>query len=83
MRMATTMAVLGAIAGLCVPALAQDAKVNGNAAMAPTELPTNLVKILRTSNKAQTNRYVPKVYEFKNVNPYAVIRFVRRTIEIE
>lgn len=83
MRMATTMAVLGAIAGLCGSALAQDAKVNGNAAMAPTELPTNLVKILRTSNKAQTNRYVPKVYEFKNVNPYAVIRFVRRTIEIE
>ena len=49
----------------------------------PDELPTHLVKVLRTSNKAQTNRYVPKVYEFEHVNPYSVIRFVRRSIEIE
>jgi len=50
---------------------------------APDEIPTHLVKVLRTSNKAQTNRYVPKVYELQNVNPYAVIRFVRRSVEIE
>lgn len=49
----------------------------------PDELPQHLVKILRTSNKAQTNRYVPKVYDLQNVNPYAVIRFVRRVMEIE
>ncbi|MBI4878761.1 MAG: hypothetical protein HY812_03750 [Planctomycetes bacterium] len=53
------------------------------ARLAPDEIKTNLVKILRTSNKAQTNRYVPKVYEFQNVNPYAVIRWVRRFAEIE
>ncbi len=61
------------------PADAQE----GNASRAPTEVPHNLVKILRTSNKAQTNRYIPKVYEFRNVNPYAVVRFVRRVMEIE
>ena len=51
--------------------------------ISPDELPQHLVKILRTTNKAQTNRYVPKVYEFQHVNPYAVIRFARRVMEIE
>jgi len=47
------------------------------------EPPTSVVKVLRTSNKAQTNRYLPRVYEFEHVNPYAVIRYIRRTMEIE
>lgn len=51
--------------------------------LAPDEMPSHLVKVLRTTNKAQTNRYVPKVYEFKNVNPFEVVRFYRRVIEIE
>lgn len=50
---------------------------------APDEFRTNIVKILRTSNKAQTNRYVPLVYEFKHCNPFAVVRFMRRVMEIE
>jgi general secretion pathway protein D len=37
----------------------------------PENLQQNVIKVLRTSNKAQINRYVPKVYEFKNVNPGA------------
>ena len=37
----------------------------------PRNLDQNVVKVLRTSNKAQINRYVPKVYEFRNVNPGA------------
>jgi len=49
----------------------------------PDEMPSHLVKVLRTTNKAQTNRYVPKVYEFKNVNPFDVVRFYRRVMEIE
>ncbi|MCA9285844.1 MAG: hypothetical protein KDA22_11545, partial [Phycisphaerales bacterium] len=67
-------------AALCVttPAFADDPRE-----IAPDELPQHLVKILRTTNKAQTNRYVPKVYEFQHVNPYAVIRFVRRVMEVE
>jgi len=35
----------------------------------PKKLDQNVVKVLRTTNKTQINRYVPKVYEFKNVNP--------------
>ena len=41
------------------------------------------VKVLRTSNKAQTNRYVPKVYEFKNANPYFVRAYIQRAMEVE
>ncbi len=42
-----------------------------------------VVKILRTTNKAQTNTYVPLVYEFKNNNPFNVIRFLRRPVQLE
>ena len=42
-----------------------------------------VVKILRTTNKAQVNQFVPVAFELRNVNPYAVIRFVRRVIEVE
>jgi type II secretory pathway component GspD/PulD (secretin) len=42
-----------------------------------------VVKILRTNNKAQTNTYVPLVYRFKNNNPFNVIRFLRRPVQLE
>jgi type II secretory pathway component GspD/PulD (secretin) len=51
--------------------------------MAPDEYPTNVVKILRTTNKAQTNSYVPVVFDFKNNNPFAVIRQLRRPMQQE
>lgn len=35
----------------------------------------NVVKVLRTSNLAQTNKYVCKAFEFKNTNPYDVVNF--------
>jgi len=63
-------------------ALAQSSP-NPELDLPPNEIPAHLVKILRTSSKEQTNRYVPVVYEFQNVNPYAVIRWVRRVMEIE
>jgi type II secretory pathway component GspD/PulD (secretin) len=50
---------------------------------APNEVEQHLIRVLRTTNKAQTNRYVPKVYDLKNVNPYDVLRFIRRSMEIE
>ena len=50
---------------------------------APNDLPSNVVKILRTSNKAQTNSYVPIVFDFKNNNPFNVIRFLRRPVQLE
>lgn len=42
-----------------------------------------VVKILRTSDKAQVNQYVPVAFEFRNVNPHAVIRFLRRVVDVE
>jgi len=52
-------------------------------AAAPDEVPNHIVRVLRTSNKAQINNYVPKVYDLKNVNPADVTRFIRRVAEIE
>jgi len=63
--------------------LAAGATTSQTIEMAPDEMPSHVVKVLRTTNKAQTNRYVPKVYEFKNVNPFDVVRFYRRVMEIE
>src|SRR5262245_17319550 len=51
--------------------------------LAPDEYPLNIVKILRTSNKAQTNSYVPVVFTMRNNNPFNVIRFLRRPVEAE
>ncbi len=42
-----------------------------------------VVKILRTTDKAQVNQFVPVAIEMKNVNPYAVLRFLRRPVEAE
>lgn len=50
---------------------------------APDKFPHNIVKVLRTTNKAQTNSYVPVVYTFKNNNPFNVIRFLRRPVQLE
>ncbi len=52
-------------------------------AAAPDEMPNHVVRVLRTSNKAQINNYVPKVYDVKNVNPAALMPFLRRVAEIE
>jgi len=41
----------------------------------PEDMKTNVVKVLRTSNKAQVNQYVCKVYDIKNCNPYEIINF--------
>jgi len=41
----------------------------------PDEMQTNVVKVLRTSNKSQINQYVCKVYDIRNCNPYEIINF--------
>lgn len=51
--------------------------------LAPNEMLNRNVRILRTTNKAQLNRYVPVAYSFNNVNPFAVRRFLNRAIESE
>jgi len=37
---------------------------------------TSVVKVLRTTNKAQVNRYVCAALEFKHINPFNVINFL-------
>jgi type II secretory pathway component GspD/PulD (secretin) len=64
-------------------AYGQAAAGQGGEFQAPDETATSLIRVLRTTNKAQTNRYVPKVYDLKNVNPFDVVRFIRRVVEIE
>lgn len=49
----------------------------------PSELLNRNVRILRTTNKAQLNRYVPVAFNFNMVNPYAVLRFLRKTVQAE
>ena len=49
----------------------------------PAKEKRNVVKILRTSNKAQINRYVPKVFELKHANPYHVAFFMREVVKTE
>lgn len=51
--------------------------------VAPDEMKTHVVKILRTSNKAQINRYVGRVYDFENVNPGAVNNYFHSALEAE
>ncbi|MFH0945646.1 MAG: hypothetical protein V2A76_10650, partial [Planctomycetota bacterium] len=72
MDLLKAFALFGSALAFSGVAAAQPASDNANLNLSPDEIRTNLVKILRTSNKAQTNRYVPKVYNFQNVNPYAV-----------
>ena len=41
----------------------------------PAQPDDNLVRVLRTPNKAQVNRYVCEALTFKNINPFNVINF--------
>jgi len=71
------------VVGLAAWGRAGEEKPEVKRARAPDELPNYIVRVLRTTNKAQTNRYVPKVYTIKNVNPYDLFRWIRRTAQIE
>ena len=50
---------------------------------APDKMDSNVVKVLRTTNKGQVNQYVCKVYDIKNVNPYEIINFPELLCEAE
>jgi len=54
-----------------------------NRAVSPADQLNRDVRVLRTTNKAQVNRYVVKAYALRNVNPFAVLRFMRRPIQAE
>ena len=50
------------------------AAVHKMAQQAPTVAGESLVRVLRTSNKAQTNHYVCDTLEFRNINPFNVLQ---------
>ncbi len=81
MRRAGTLSALMLM--FLVGPFAWGAELTGAEFAAPDEIDTHLVKVLRTTNKAQTNRFVPRVYDFANVNPYDVLRFIVRVAQIE
>lgn len=43
----------------------------------------HVIKVLRTTNKAQIVKYVPKVYDFKKVNPYEVVNYFTTALAVE
>ncbi|KPK67150.1 MAG: hypothetical protein AMJ84_13835, partial [Acidithiobacillales bacterium SM23_46] len=49
----------------------------------PDEVKANVVKVLRTTNKAQVNQYVCKTYDIKNVNPFDVLNYPELLAEAE
>ena len=60
------------------PVTVAKAQVRSNA-----QTPRNVVKVLRTTDKAQTNTFVPRVFEVKNANPYSVSKFVEDAVSAE
>ena len=44
---------------------------------------TESFKILRSSNKQEFNEYVTKVYQLHSANPYEILPYIRRTVELE
>ncbi|MCX7048784.1 MAG: hypothetical protein NTX50_25265 [Candidatus Sumerlaeota bacterium] len=53
------------------PNVAKDNVLKSNAANG-NEAKDNTVKVLRTTNRAQTNRFVCETFEFKNLNPFNI-----------
>lgn len=47
------------------------------------EEPEHVVKVLRTTNKAQVNKYVPRVYTFNNVNPHEIVIYFTNALKTE
>jgi len=65
------------------PAVALHSKGSAAASASLRDELQNVVKVLRTTNKAQTNKYVCEALEFKNVNPFDVVNFFDSTISRE
>ncbi|MCX7000121.1 MAG: hypothetical protein NT106_07485, partial [Candidatus Sumerlaeota bacterium] len=43
----------------------------------------HVVKVLRTTNKAQILKYVPRVYSFANVNPHEIVNYFTSALAAE
>ena len=67
-RVTGALALVGVLL-LSLPASGQEATTYNNSDK------ESLVRVLRTSNKAQTNKFVSEVLEFENVNPFNIVNF--------
>lgn len=74
-RPVTCFLSLAIFAGLSCAAWAQGQ-------VKPAQRP-KVVKVLRTTDKAQANTYVPKVFEVRHANPYEVSSFVDDAVRTE
>ena len=77
------LALLMILAIVASVAMAGQAPTPGLTTPPPDPMKANVVKVLRTSSKAQVNQYVCKVYDVKNCNPYEIINFPELLAEAE
>ncbi|OPZ08413.1 MAG: Bacterial type II and III secretion system protein [candidate division BRC1 bacterium ADurb.BinA292] len=77
------LAWLWAAGWLVATSLATAATVDETRHLPPNDYPSHTVKILRTTNKAQTQSYVPVVFTMRNNNPFNVIQYLHRPIQHE
>jgi type II secretory pathway component GspD/PulD (secretin) len=60
---------------------AQEAAIAPAPASGPGQ--EHVVKVLRTTNKAQVLKYVPRVYSFANVNPHEIVNYFTSALATE
>lgn len=63
--------------------MAAAALLAGGVAMGQDSPSAKTVKILRTTNKAQTNNYVTKAWVLENNNPFQVRSYLQKAISVE
>ena len=77
MKIAPTALCLLLMLVIVFPITAQQEKTAASwVSVAPDDMPTHVVKVLRTTNKAQINQYVAKVFDFYDVNPHEIDNFI-------
>jgi hypothetical protein len=55
----------------------------GNVLLKPSEGPNDVLRILRSGDKAETNHYITKAYELKNTTAYELKSFVELAVKLE
>ncbi len=83
MKITTTVTLLLLMTLMLMPVCAQQEESAKYVDMAPDEMNSHVIKVLRTTNKAQINMYVAKVYDFNNVNPHEVANFIANGLKLE
>lgn len=80
LRLLRSLALL--IATLLIAGVAF-AQMESSAGRESAEMDEKVVKVLRTTNKAQVLRYVPRVYDFENCNPHEIVNYFTSALATE